>query len=210
MKELTSTSYAMLGLLALRPWTTYELAIQVSRSLASFWPRTERQLYEEPKNLVAHGYARSRSEKMGNRKRTVYTITRKGREALREWLSEPGKGPVLEFENLLKVFFAEAGTTEQLSRNIAAIRAEAERTQASRSEFTRDWETDFRFPERLHLSALVGQFLNQFHDVVVRWAIWAEKEIASWPDPVPEKTRAELAARVFGHPIPSRTRGRRN
>jgi DNA-binding PadR family transcriptional regulator len=208
MKELTSTSYAMLGLLALRPWTTYELATQVSRSLVSFWPRTERQLYEEPKNLVAYGYARSRSEKVGNRKRTIYTITRKGRGALTAWLDTPGRGPVLEFENLLKIFFAEAGTREQLSRNIAAIRAEAERAQVSREKFTRDWETDFMFPERLHLSALVGQFLNQFNDEVVRWARWAEKEVASWPDPLPEKKRVELAARVFSHPPPGRTRGR--
>jgi DNA-binding PadR family transcriptional regulator len=119
MKDLSATSYAMLGLLALRPWTTYELATQVTRSLINFWPRTERQLYEEPKNLVAHGYARARREKVGNRTRTVYSITREGRAALRRWLDKPGDGPVIEFENLLKVFFADAGTRDQMQRNLA-------------------------------------------------------------------------------------------
>ena len=52
-KSLTTTSYAVLGLLALRPWTTYELAKQVQRSLDWFWPRAERKLYDEPKRLVA-------------------------------------------------------------------------------------------------------------------------------------------------------------
>ena len=32
-KELTTTSYAILGLLALRSWTTYELAKQMQRTL---------------------------------------------------------------------------------------------------------------------------------------------------------------------------------
>ena len=48
----STTSYALLGLLALREWTTYELAKQVQRSIGWFWPRAERKLYEEPKRLV--------------------------------------------------------------------------------------------------------------------------------------------------------------
>ena len=31
-KTLTSTSYAILGLLAVKPWTTYELAKQVDQT----------------------------------------------------------------------------------------------------------------------------------------------------------------------------------
>ena len=55
---LTSTTHAVLGLLSLRPWTTYELAKQVQRSLGWFWPRAERKLYDEPKRLVAAGVTR--------------------------------------------------------------------------------------------------------------------------------------------------------
>ena len=47
----TTTSYAVLGLLSVRSWTTYELAKQVQRSLNWFWPRAERKLYDEPKQL---------------------------------------------------------------------------------------------------------------------------------------------------------------
>ena len=35
---LTTTSYAILGLLAVKPWTTYELAQQMRRALGQFWP----------------------------------------------------------------------------------------------------------------------------------------------------------------------------
>ena len=58
----TGTSYAVLGLLSLRSWTTYELAQQVRRSLNWFWPRAERKLYQEPKALVERGLATSRTE----------------------------------------------------------------------------------------------------------------------------------------------------
>ena len=55
--NLTPTSYAILGLLAIKPWTTYELATQVERTVKRFWPRTRSKLYEEPKKLVAAGLA---------------------------------------------------------------------------------------------------------------------------------------------------------
>jgi len=42
----TTTSYAVLGLLSVCDWGTYELAKQVRRSLRWFWPRTERKLAE--------------------------------------------------------------------------------------------------------------------------------------------------------------------
>jgi PadR family transcriptional regulator AphA len=74
-KSLTPTSYAILGLLAVKPWTTYELAQQMERALGEFWPRAQSKLYDEPKKLVALGLARASSEKIGKRPRTVYTIT---------------------------------------------------------------------------------------------------------------------------------------
>ena len=50
---LTTTSYAILGLLAIKPWTTYELAQQMDRVLNRFWPRTRSKLFEEPKKPAA-------------------------------------------------------------------------------------------------------------------------------------------------------------
>src|SRR3989440_1164812 len=118
--SLTTTSYAILGLLAIKPWTTYELTQQMDRSLGRFWPRAQSKLYEEPKKLVAEGLARASKEAVGRRRRTVYAITPKGRRALAAWLTEPGAGPVLEFEQLLKVFFSENGTKADALATLAA------------------------------------------------------------------------------------------
>jgi DNA-binding PadR family transcriptional regulator len=87
-KPKSTTSYALLGLLALRPWTTYELAKQAQRSLGWFWPRAERKLYDEPKRLVAAGLATATREMTGARPRTIYVATARGRKALRRWLDE--------------------------------------------------------------------------------------------------------------------------
>ena len=102
---LTATSYAVLGLLSVRSWTTYELAKQVRRSLNWFWPRAERKLYEEPKVLVAAGFATAEREFTGQRPRTIYTITDAGRAELRRWLDEPSAPRVTEYEEMLNVVF---------------------------------------------------------------------------------------------------------
>ena len=128
---LTPTSYSILGLLALKPWTTYELAQQMERALGQFWPRAESRLYEEPKKLVAHGLARASSEMVGKRPRTIYTITAKGRRALAKWVATPGGGPVLEFEALIKVFFAEHASQDRSGRHTRR-RAGVERTETRR------------------------------------------------------------------------------
>src|SRR3712207_3005910 len=110
----TTTSFAILGLLSVRDWTTYELAQQVRRSLRWFWPRTERKIYDEPKRLAADGLATATREYTGQRPRTVYGITAAGREELQRWLDLPPAPRTVEFEGMLKLFFADAGSLEQL------------------------------------------------------------------------------------------------
>jgi PadR family transcriptional regulator, regulatory protein AphA len=182
---LTTTSYAILGLLALKPWTTYELAQQMQRALGQFWPRAESKLYEEPKKLVAHGFARSSSEMVGKRPRTVYSITPKGRRALAAWVPTPGNGPVLEFEQLVKVFFAEHGTKGDLLATIASVRAWSDQRFADSMGIPQGYlEGSGPFPERLPWLLLSGQFLTDFLLMVERWSEWATGIVESWPDDV--------------------------
>ncbi len=190
MKKLTTTSHAMLGLLALKPWTTYELAQQMERSLSNFWPRAQSKLYEEPKNLVAHGLATAKRERVGRRPRTVYTITPKGREALRAWLDEPAAPMSLEFEGILKVFLADQDTREQLLDQIRHIKAHAEQEKTRGMAFIQEYaETGGPFPERLHIIGLVVGFLSGLNGAVLDWADWAESEVSQWDemDKVPSR-----------------------
>jgi DNA-binding PadR family transcriptional regulator len=185
MKRLTSTSYAILGLLALRDWTTYELAQQMQRVLSHVWPRAESHLYEEPKNLVAHGLATSSRQHVGKRPRTVYAITPAGRAELREWLGVAGHGPTLEFDGLLKAFFADQGSRDELLATIAAVRADVTEARERQAAVMQDIaEHGGNFPERLHVGVLTFRFLADYSDAVLRWTRWAEEEVLGWPEDI--------------------------
>jgi len=177
----STTSQAVLGLLRVRPWTTYELAKQVQRSLGWFWPRAERKLYDEPKRLVAAGLATATQEMTGARPRTVYAITRKGRNAFQRWLDEPPAPPTLEFEGMVKVFFADGGTLEQLRRNLTAIAETAdERVAELEDKVAQHVSGDVPFPERLHLNSLGLRFQLDHDRLIGTWARWALAQTAEW------------------------------
>ena len=182
-RDLTTTSYGLLGLLALRPWTTYELAEQMRRALGLFWPRAVSGLYEEPKKLVASGLARATSDDVGRRPRTRYSITPAGRRALAAWIPTPGAGPVVEFEQLVKVFFAEHGTRADLLATIEGVRASLEDQAASSAQVPHEYlEHRGAYPERLPWLILTGRFLDEIEQAVDRWASWAADVVAGWPD----------------------------
>ena len=191
--RLTTTSYAILSLLALRSWSTYELTRQMDRSLGRIWPRAQSKLYEEPKKLAAAGYARAREERVGERPRTVYSITRKGRRALAAWQKEPSEGFVLESEHLLKIFFAENGTRADALATLASARAWAEERNLDNLEAARAYlDGEGPFQDRAAQTLLVGRFITEFYRMVAEWADWAAAQVEQWPhDPaeaVPDRT----------------------
>ena len=183
--ELNTPSYAMLGMLAIRPWSTYELAKHLDRSLRPLWPRARSHLFKEPKKLVDHGLAEASEQSVGRRPRTVYTITPGGRQALRAWLAQPGEGPSLEFEQLLKVFFADQSSKVDALRAVANIRRWAEERNAENVAVARDYVAGAGpFPERAQVLNVVGRFLTDFVDMVSDWADWADRTIQTWPEDV--------------------------
>ena len=183
-KPLTTTSHALLGLLNVKPWTTYELAKQVQRSLGWFWPRAERKLYEEPKRLVEAGLATATEQRTGKRPRTVYAITTAGRKALRDWLGERPAPPSLEFEAMIKVFFADGGTLEQLRRTLAEVESTAVARRAElRAMIDASREGPYEFASRRGVNALALRFQIDHEELQIRWARWAREQVATWHSP---------------------------
>jgi len=181
--QLTATSYALLGLLAVKPWTAYELAQQMDRTLSRFWPRARSKLYEEPKKLEALGLARSSMGTVGKRRRTTYTITPRGRRALADWLARPGEGPVLECELLLKIFFADSTSTAEVRKRIVELRDWGQQFTEINIQVGRAYmKGEGAFPERSAINQLVGTFIDDFLEMVDRWAEWATDLTARWPD----------------------------
>ena len=123
---LTTTSHAVLAQLAVRPWSTYELAQQRVRYFRYVWPRAESAIYREVKRLAAMRLVVAKREYVGRRPRTVYSITEAGRQVLREWLATPVSPFAMDFEAMIRLFIAPLGTKEQLVATLEQVRGDAQ------------------------------------------------------------------------------------
>ena len=196
-RQLTTTSYAILCLLAIRPWSTYELAKQMRRSLHHIWPRAESNVYAEPKRLVEAGLANAEAEKIGRRPRTVYTITVKGRKALERWLQMESAPSRVESEALVKILFGNYGTKETLLQNLRAFAAEAGAVKELWRVIASEYDAgNQRFPERVHVNSLIFRWIWEHADLNARWADWAIDQVEQWPD-TSEPADVEGATEVF-------------
>jgi DNA-binding PadR family transcriptional regulator len=181
-RPLTTTSHALLGLLRVRPWTTYELAKQVQKGLGWFWPRAERKLYDEPRHLVAAGLATATEASTGRRRRTVYAITPAGRKALRAWLSEPSAPPVLELEAMVRVFFADGGPKASLLATLDGVAQQGkEQIDQLLAQIDAARPDDYEFAARRHINALALRFELDHAALRVNWASWARAQVEQWP-----------------------------
>jgi DNA-binding PadR family transcriptional regulator len=192
---LTTTSYAILGLLAIRPWSTYELARQMQRDLRFVWPRAESNLYAEPKKLIAHGFASANSEPRGKRRRTVYAITPAGRQALAAWLETTAAAPRWESESIVKLLFATDGSTEQLVEHLRNFRDYATaRWKAVATIFRPYLHGDEPFPDRTHVNVLAARLVLETARAEAVWADQAIAEAKQWETTAEPQDRASTLA----------------
>jgi DNA-binding PadR family transcriptional regulator len=203
---MTTTSYAVLALLALRPWTGYDLTQQAARSLRYAWPKSERLLYSEPKKLVELGYATTHTERAGNRTRNVYEITDAGRHALTQWTATPTEPPQLEAEALLRLLFADHGTLDDLGAALDQLDADARERHASVLDLMNGYlRGEHPFPQRTHLSVLFATFQLELFTLIENWVEFAQREIADWPSTkdlgMDERTRVITEAIAAGESV---------
>ena len=185
--EMTTTSYAVLGLLCVQPWSAYELTRQMERSLRFVWPRAQSGIYREPQRLVDLGYATVRDAPAGPRRtKRIYAATPAGRRVLRRWLATPSAPPQFESEALLKFFFADQGTVDDARRALGELSAHAEELltvfRAASADYARDQGP---FPNRLHIGSAFGRFVYHYAQAMNAWAHWCAEHVNSWPDTGP-------------------------
>lgn len=195
-RELTPTSYLMLALMGLRPWSAYQLAEQMKRGLQYVWPRAERAFYYEARRLAEEGLARADDDPVGDRPRAVYTLTDAGREALANWLADRDPSPTrIESETLARLFFAEYGTVADLQ---AAAESAVEQGRAALEVVRRQGrvyvESGGEFPDRLHLIALAGRFICGYGAMLMDYGAWVLEHTAGWEASRDDPDRAATMA----------------
>lgn len=119
MSSLTPTARVILGMLKLGLGTGYEIKQVIDFSTRFFWTASYGQIYPELKRLRKAGLVRAESDPRGKVKRTVYSLTPKGEQALREWLTD-SEDVLFEIrdESLLRLFFSDQLSREEVIANL--------------------------------------------------------------------------------------------
>jgi DNA-binding PadR family transcriptional regulator len=176
---LSTTSYAALGLLAMRPMTPYELTQQMQRSLDYCWPASERSLYEQPERLKAAGLVAVTEAAADGPRR--YAATEAGREAIRAWLATDTAMPKFQNQPLLRALLADQGTVADLHRVLDSLRAHvAARRRSGLAQLETYLTGDGLFQERAHIVTLVADLIARLLDVIDDWAGDVESLTAEW------------------------------
>src|SRR5262245_57844132 len=121
--ELTLFSYEILGLVGRNGAGPHDLLRMARRGRILAWAG-ESQYYVEPKRLAGLGYLEARKERGKTRERTVYTLTDKGLEALREYAGTPAAFTPVKSDALLRLLFADLVGEAPTRDSLSALRAE--------------------------------------------------------------------------------------
>jgi DNA-binding PadR family transcriptional regulator len=103
----TAVTWAVLGLIASKPRSGYDIKRLVDRSIRHFWAASYGQIYPELKRLEEAGWIAGDDASNGGRARRLYRITDAGREALNGWFVGIDTRIELRDESLLRLFFAD-------------------------------------------------------------------------------------------------------
>jgi PadR family transcriptional regulator, regulatory protein AphA len=150
-RELTPTSYIVLGLLDEEPGTPYDLKARVAAGLGNFWTVQHAQLYTETARLANEGFLDEEREVSGRRRKT-YSITKAGKAALAAWLEEVAVGDLPEVRDpgLLKVYLGAD------PRAIAAAQAAAHKARLQEWENLKLALSSYEVPEGPGLTLEAG------------------------------------------------------
>jgi DNA-binding PadR family transcriptional regulator len=166
--EPSAVTWAVLGLLAVRPLSGYEIKNAVDRTIRHFWAASYGQIYPELRRLEEAGWITGKDAARGERSRRVYRITAQGRRALRDWLHGTETRIELRDESLLRLFFADNLPAEE---GLGLLRARSEGYRGMLA-YLRSLDDGTGVPD------------PPFIDLVYRWAVdycewgieWCERQ----------------------------------
>lgn len=172
--ELTLFSYEILGLVGRTGVGPHDLRRMVRRGRMLDWAG-ESQYYTEPKRLAKLGYLDARKERGRTGDRTVYTLTDKGLEALRDYARTPVGFTPLKSEALLRLLIADLVGEAPTRQSIAALRGDIADLSARLDEAEASAEA---LPHRRKYLLLVVGFLRRLLELHLDLVAEVERELA--------------------------------
>ena len=189
--ELSATGKVILGMLAARPRSGYEIKQLVDSSARFFWAASYGQIYPELQRLEEAGLIAGADSSQGARQRTVYRLTAAGRRAARAWIARPPEVFEMRDEGLLELFFA--GSIEPArTAEIARERAAASRAKAAELRSIAEAVEEAGRPDGPEAEPDAGSL------TVLRYGIEMSEWAAEWFERAAEDLENETAGRQVG------------
>jgi DNA-binding PadR family transcriptional regulator len=173
--ELSLFSYMVLGLVGRGGAGAHDLRRMARQGRIFDWAG-ESQYYVEPKRLARLGYLDARKEPGKTRERTVYSLTDKGLDALREWARTPVSFPRIESEPLVRILVADLVGEEAIAESIGTLRADIADLAARLDVAEAVAET---LPHRRKYLLLGQTFARRLLDLHLEWVDEVERELGA-------------------------------
>ncbi|OLB81362.1 MAG: PadR family transcriptional regulator [Actinobacteria bacterium 13_2_20CM_2_71_6] len=172
-----SLRYALLGLLAHRSASGYDLMGTFRSSLAHVWPATQSQVYGELTRLTNAGLLTVGEQ--GPRGRREYAITEAGRAELDGWLTDETARTPQRSTLLLHAFFLGLAEPARARRYLSrqAELADGRMARLRELEGSVDWDGG---PLSTH-GRLALEYGLRLAAMQRDWATWAATQIAAAP-----------------------------
>ncbi|RZT88972.1 PadR family transcriptional regulator [Pseudonocardia sediminis] len=163
-----SLRHALLGLLAEKPASGYELTQVFEASLQRFaWHARHSQIYPELNKLADEGLVTVVGS--GARNRRTYGLTDDGRAELHRWLLSPPGAPSVRNESVLRMFLLTALPPDDAKAMLERFRSEGAHVEKVLAEIRSDDS-----PEAvLEFGQLAAEFGLRYFRMQQEWASWA-------------------------------------
>jgi DNA-binding PadR family transcriptional regulator len=171
--RLTPFSYCVLALVGQGGAGPHDLT-RMMRQGRLYWSAAESQWYAEPKRLEELGYLRSQKRPGRTKERTHYTLTARGRKALRDWIARPSSLPRIQHEAIVRVLAGDLGDDRELLESLASLRHEVAEQRERLADAERIAATLPHRERYLRLVHRLGRLTLDAHD---RWLDEIEREL---------------------------------
>jgi DNA-binding PadR family transcriptional regulator len=172
--DLNLFSYEILGLIGGTGAGPHDLRQMVHRGRILDWAG-ESQYYVEPKRLARLGYLATHKEPGKTRERTVYTLTDKGLQALRDYARTPVSFQPFKSELMLRLMICDLVGEEPTRESVGTLRDEIADLQRRLDENEAAAE---ELPHRRKYLLLVNDFLRRLLDLHLEFIDELERELS--------------------------------
>jgi PadR family transcriptional regulator, regulatory protein AphA len=170
--DLRPFSYTVLALVGDRGAGAHDIADMMRRTF--YWAAAQSQWYAEPKRLAESGYLSAKRMPGKTTDRTHYTLTAKGRRALREWLAQPATFPRIQSEASVRLLAGDLVDDETIVRSLVAMRNELDLLDAG---LDRDEAVAVELPERTRYLLLNHRLGRRLIATMREWIVEVEDEL---------------------------------